>query len=593
MMRPKRFLITSSDQSLWPDDLPILFLGEWCTWNVGSEVLEKLNFEVASPYGWEDGQREADYQYVWEIIERILPEISQMLNNYHATNHSQRYWRILLGTWLYKFTMILFNRWATVQNVLTKHSLSSAMTLEFPKNQMVPMDYISFARMYRFDSWNQAIYGTILKESSNISCTVKKIDFIDEGRLTDLAYFTPPPSMPLKSQVKKNIAKVAQKFSILLTKSTDAFMVSTYLPFLQEFKLYLSLGQIPVPRLLESTPKADLDINARKNLCLDSDKFSGFERFIRTLIPEHLPICYLEGYQVLCEKAKSMPWPTKPKFIFTSNSFDGDEVFKAWVASKTELGIPYMIGQHGGNYGAAKFAPSEIHEVETADRYLTWGWVGNSPKIHSVGALPLMGRPTGKYNPKGRLLLVQRGGGHREALWDETIVFRNYLEDQFKFVGLLSSQVIKKLSVRLYSAYLYANWSEDKMWRRYFPLIDLDYGTGPIGDRILQSRLIVFSYESTGVLELLAGNVPVIFFYNVNNWPIRPEAKPYYDLLIEVGIFHLSAESAAQKVNEIWDDISSWWGKDVVLKARREFCDQFVRMPQHPIRELKKALLSI
>jgi putative transferase (TIGR04331 family) len=84
----------------------------------------------------------------------------------------------------------------------------------------------------------------------------------------------------------------------------------------------------------------------------------------------------------------------------------------------------------------------------------------------------------------------------------------------------------------------------------------------------------------------------MIFFYNSNNWPLRPEAKHYYDLLIEVGIFHSSAESAAQKVNEIWDDVQGWWGKGVVQEARRVFCDQFVRMPQHPIRELKKALQS-
>ena len=85
----------------------------------------------------------------------------------------------------------------------------------------------------------------------------------------------------------------------------------------------------------------------------------------------------------------------------------------------------------------------------------------------------------------------------------------------------------------------------------------------------------------------------MLFFYNSNNWPLRSEVEHYYDLLIEVGIFHSSAESAAQKVNEIWDDVSSWWGKDDVQKARKEFCGQFVRMPQHPIRELKKALLSI
>jgi hypothetical protein len=46
-----------------------------------------------------------------------------------------------------------------------------------------------------------------------------------------------------------------------------------------------------------------------------------------------------------------MKWPEKPKFIFTSNCFDGDEVFKVWTALKVEQGISYFVGQHGNNFG--------------------------------------------------------------------------------------------------------------------------------------------------------------------------------------------------------------------------------------------------
>ncbi|MDO8291962.1 MAG: LIC12162 family protein [Gallionella sp.] len=587
-----RFLITTADARSWRDDTPLLFLGEWCCWGLKKEELCNLNAEVVPPYGWEEGQKKADYLYVWDLIERLLPELSEMLNRHHGTSHAPRYWRIMLGTWLYKFTMIMFNRWATVQHALGKYSVSGTVVLEFPREQLVPVDYIGFARLYRFDAWNQAVYGRIFKDWSNVSCIVKKTDVLDEGDASDRKHFTPPPTRTLKQQVKRFVANRVQRFANLLTRPTDAFLISTYLPFVQECKLQLALGQIPVPRLLQPTPRVSPDFDIRNNLSLGPAGFTGFEQFIRTLIPEQLPSCYLEGYLALCEKAASMPWPAKPKFIFTSNSFDGDEVFKAWTAAKTELGVPYIIGQHGANYGAGEFAPSEIHEVATADRYLTWGWEEDSAKHRPVAALPMIGKPAGKWNPDGGLLLVERGGGHREPLWDETPAFRKYLEDQFKFVGCLLERVGEEVTVRLYSAYLYANWSEDTMWKDRFPRIQLDDGTAPISEQIRRSRLTVFSYESTGVLESLAGNIPMLLFYDSKNWPLRLQAQPYYHRLMEAGIFHETPESAAEKVNEIWDDVQGWWAQDKVQEARRIFCDHFARMPQHPIRELKKALLD-
>ncbi len=590
MPNTPRFLITTADARGWRDDVPLLFLGEWCRWSLKKEALGGLDIMVASPYGWEEGQKEADYRYVQDLIERLLPEISRMLNQHHGTSHAPRYWRIMLGTWLYKFTMIMFNRWATVQHALRKYRVSGAMVLEFPKPQLVPVDYICFARLYRLDAWNQAAYGRILRDCSDVPGTLMKADVLDEGEASDRQHFTPPPTRTLKQRVKRYVAGEAQKFANLLTRPTDALLVSTYLPFLQECKLQLALGQIPVPRLRQPTPEVPPDFDIRDSLSLDPGSFTGFEQFVRKLIPEQLPTCYLEGYRALCEKAIGMPWPANPPFIFTSNSFDGDEIFKAWTAAKVEQGTPYIIGQHGANYGAGEYAPSETHEVATADRYLTWGWEEDSAKHRPVATLTMIGKRAQKWDPEGGLLLVERGGGHRETLWDESPAFRKYLEAQFGFVAGLSERISGQVTVRLYSAYLYSSWSEDTIWKERFPKIQLDDGTCPIGKQIGRSRLMVFSYESTGILESLAGNIPMLFFYDTGSWPLRSSAQPFYDRLKQVGIFHETPESAANQVNKIWDDVQGWWVRDEVQEARRMFCDHFARMPENPISELKKAL---
>ena len=73
---------------------------------------------------------------------------------------------------------------------------------------------------------------------------------------------------------------------------------------------------------------------------------------------------------------------------------------------------------------------------------------------------------------------------------------------------------------------------------------------------------------------------------------MRDSAKPYYQLLVDAGIVHLTPESVAQKVNEVWDDVAGWWGQGYVQDARKEFCARYARQSQKPIRELKQILLK-
>ena len=102
---------------------------------------------------------------------------------------------------------------------------------------------------------------------------------------------------------------------------------------------------------------------------------------------------------------------------------------------------------------------------------------------------------------------------------------------------------------------------------------------------------MVHSYDSTGVLETLSQNIPTLAFWQNGFDHLRENSKPYYQLLVDAGIVHLTSESVAQKVNEVWDNIEGWWGQDKVQEARRQFCNRYARVSQNPVRELKQILL--
>jgi putative transferase (TIGR04331 family) len=590
-MNKPRFLITTADERSWITDSSILFLGEWCRSYDRKSHWSNLDAKVAPSYGWLDGQKDADHDYVQNLGETLLQELADALNQYHGTEHSLRYWRIMLGPWLHRFVAIIYNRWAAIHRAVENYTITNTVILDLSDEQLIPFDYQNFAVLYRSDNWNHAIYGKILQGCTNVPCDIIATNVIDK----DTAYsqkFTQMPSRTFKMNVRSFMATGLQFIEKLFSRSTDALIISSYLPFIEDCKLHMSLGQIPTHRRSLLTPHVPPNFNVRNQFRLRTNAFVGFEPFIRDLIPQQIPTCFLEGYVRLLDKVKELPWPVKPKLIFTSNNFDSDEVFKVWAASKVELGVPYIIGQHGGNYGTSKFASSEKHEVATADRYLTWGWKEDCIKHYPVVAFPLVGRTSLRSNTNGGLLLVERTGGHREEPWDDMEALNVYREDQFIFVKRLFEPIKKVVTVRLFAAYLCKNWFDHILWEERCPSIKIDFCLEPIDNLIQKNRLTVFTFNSTGILENLALNNPIIIFFNDEHFPLRSSAEKHFQKLKSVGVFHTTPESASDKINEIWDDVEGWWGSDELQQVRRLFCNQFVRLSKNPIQEIKKALLT-
>ena len=84
---------------------------------------------------------------------------------------------------------------------------------------------------------------------------------------------------------------------------------------------------------------------------------------------------FFESYKILKQFEKNNFFPSNPKFIFTSNSYDTDEVFKIWVAKKTEENFKYFVGQHGNNAGQHFCWAIQVGlKRYTTNRFISWGW---------------------------------------------------------------------------------------------------------------------------------------------------------------------------------------------------------------------------
>ena len=572
------YLVTTAIEDTWPiNGQPIVFLGEWCRLYSRRFIWGECNGIVAN-YHWDDRIKlRGDYYFLNEIYEKILSELVGNLNRIHGVNRSERYWRILVGPWLGYFLQALFDRWSMLSSVIESYGVTDCNILNGHLFDILPNDMADFQRGFTEDYWNEAICGEVLENFFSDKLTIHKV----EGAPTKILKASirrGERSNTSKSAVKKIIGWIFSK----LPGKKDFFIISSYLAVKFEIAFQFRMGQIPrffySAELAHTAP--DLSRRAWSLNCCESKLQGSFMQVASYMVPRHIPIAYLEGYDALIKKSKDISWPKSPKLIFTSNSYAADDFFKAWVADKAELGVSFIIGQHGGNFGMSPFAFDEEHQIKIADYWLSWGWVdSNRPNIYPLGNLKAFGRnPT--FNPDGGALMVElafsRYSGHLYA----TPVARqwlDYFDDQIRFVSALPDNLRRELVIRLYSRDY--GWNQRDRWFDKFPDVNVDVGSKNIGSLIGKSRLYISTYNATTYLESLAWNIPTIIFWNPEHWDLKVDVIPFFNLLESVGIFHRTPESAAAQMINVWNDVERWWNSDDVQIARYKFCEQFSKIP--------------
>jgi putative transferase (TIGR04331 family) len=582
-----RFLITTADERSWVFDRPVLFLGEWCRLYDRKQAWEGMDAIVAEPFGVQKGIKSQHNAYLSALTSNLLMELTDVLNSYHRTSHDSRYWNILLGRWLQRYVITIFNRYCTLEQALDKYDVGGTIIFEHSGYSLATVDSLSFIYAEQNDIWNHVLYSRILAYLGKIEVSV------EHEPLRKIGGFSQEKES--KTTSRKNfrylMRLVANKILPKFGRDTDALIINSYLPKLEEVKLQLSLGQLPQFWQSPSHHNVPVDRILRQKISMNVSQHKGFECFVRTLLPEVIPSCFLEGYQQVVEQAEALPWPAKPKFIFTSNNFDTDELFKAWVGSKIEEGCAYFVGQHGNHYSTRLDSPY-WPEVVTCDKFFSWGWSDDNSRIVPAFIFKLAGRKKIRADAAGGLLLIESPPPIRLEAEDSYYQYGIYQEDQFSFAHALHDDIQQKMIVRLHGIYRKMHWCDEQRWKDRCPNLFVETGTKKLNDLISASRLIVHSYDSTGILETLALNIPTLAFWRNDFEHLTEGAKPYYQLLVNAGILHFSPESMAAKVNEVWNDVAGWWMQPSVQEAKNLFCNRYARVSQNPVCELKTILLS-
>jgi putative transferase (TIGR04331 family) len=561
-------LVTTSEEKLWSDGENVVFLGEWAKANISIKNQQPFQYKVLE-YHWNDRVKyNRDHEYLNALYESLLILITTSLNHMHGVNKSTRYWRILVGPWLLYFIQVCFDRWEMIDVASQDSNIKKTKIIKMNNKDIIPKDFSQFVDYFTKDKWNHWIYGEIIKYRKLFEIVTIKSSQYSQGVEKDSTY--------RDKFSKRVILTFIQQLFRPFCRNKKYFIYSCQFGLIPTFLLELSLKDFPSIGKTISVGTKKIDNYKRKNISLDGLAKNEFEKFLVELIPKQIPSCYIEGFVSLNNNNTKMPWPLKPKVILTATGCFYDEPFKAWAAEKVNNGSVLLYAQHGGHYGTGRLSSGEDHERNISDRFLSWGWHGEgvdplpSPKLNAIN------KSERNKTPK-KCLLVQNVTPRYSYVMFSSVVSSmqiDYFNQQFKFVEMLLPRIKNNLVVRLFPNDY--GWKQRERWGDKFPHVTLD-DSSSFSHQINDAKIVVATYNATTFLETFTANIPTLIFWDSEHWQCNDDSKYYFEVLNLAGILHFSPESAANKLNKIWNNSEEWWESNEVQHAIDIFCSQYAQ----------------
>ena len=563
-----KLLITTSIEETWGINDEIVFLGEWCLLFDKKNHWDNLNYKVV-PYHWNDRSKlEKDYIILINLFENLLSELVIILNKLHNINLSQRAWRIILGPWLGFFIQICYDRWCMIEKAVNMYDNLNTIILDFEDNySFVPNDMSSFINDFANDRWNHFIYSQIVSEF-NIKTIKKKSTLVKKKNNTNSLFFN------LKFSIKYHY----NIFANIINGEDAFFSYNTYLNFRDRVKLSLNFKQIPIFPVMMKSKSYNIDNASRSWVFNEKLEDTSFVNFVKKIIPQQIPRSYIEGFQDIYLNTSRTIFPKKPIAIFTTNSLYTDEYFKFYAAIKIDAGSKLLIGQHGGHYGIGKLFFNEYHELKISDTFFSWGWTDsiNSSRIYPLGMISNKSKKKLDYKSNKKILYVTTTVPRYSYSIHSLFIssqWLNYFNSHLEFVSNINFNLRENLIIRCFKNDF--NWSQIKRWKEVYPNLCYNNGEDKIEALTKKCKLYVSTYNATTFLESLSMNIPTIIYWDINFGELRDSALPYFDLLFKVKIFHKDAKSAAEHINNVWDNIEFWWEDELTQEALCKFISNY------------------
>ena len=581
-MKSNLQLVTTALRNYWPENGPIWLLSPACRPDPNDPSIEprwKVQGVISDP--WQDPEkRQHAYREIQRIADSLTAQLTPCLNRLHGVTHSERYWRILIGSWSMFFTLVVYDRYhrlqlareklgnITILGMATEHYRTEATTRDFV---VEASDDLLNVQLYVELAGKLSIPTRIVPHSTRSSA-------VDEAILAGRSF---------RVLAVKGIYQLLQNgLNVMLGKRAKLVMMKPLLPLWVELLMSVKTGMkawpYHAPMYVPAHQHAQNDYRLREQLMLPSDGTSEIEAVVRGMAANHIPRCFAEDYDAVRSFADETYRGLSPRAILSMGEWHFDEGFKFWAARCSEQGTKLVAGQHGLNYGLLQDHLSRDHEVSVVDTYLTWGW-----------KKPI----TRKYVPSPASYLIRvnkrKGEGKSKILFCATaearhrvatlLEFEDYFERQKQFIRSLDETTRTAITYRPHIQ----NYGRDLCGRlgAEFPEIMFEFWNLTLRRSLIASRMVVVDCVSTAFCEALAIGVPCVLLTNAKEEEFQEEAVGLLQGLKKAGVVHTEPESAADWVAKVYPDPMTWWQSESCQTAVAAFVRKYSYQSRSPLKD--------
>ena len=581
----KIHLVTNNNLLSLSKDKKNILLGGWCYNYLNKSQYEKFNIEIIKTHSLYYCDRNKNLSNESQkLINKLIKDLNKFLNFFHNKNYDDRYWSLLISPWVNNFisTYIIIKERL---KIISKNYIIDSASFYKKNNFELPKDYNEGVKFLGndHDYFNSLTYEIFKNDFYNKNI---KVNFIENTNNLSLG------KTELRNHEKNNLKKIILKIILNLFKlfpvlNNKPFIIGSALPSFYEMLIKLSNLQSPQVIGYEKTINKRNDINNRIKSSLKPLEDNFQINDITKILLKYFPCSFIENYNLNLSLLKKISWPSKPKFIFTSVNHYFDDLFKLYCAEQVKNKVPLYLGQHGARFST--HIPYWNHpETYLADKFLVWGrkkissnsfetFILRKPKIKQV-----------KNNLKGGILFLIETAENITNLLNSKYDYQNENFDfQSKFVQQLDVDKFNSLILRLRNKETNKFCHEELRWREKFSTLNIELGEKPVFQMINQSKLTVFGYDSTGFLECISQNIPVILYIPKREFDkINSFALDDYKKLYEKKIIFCDPDSLNNHINNIWGNIDSWWYDHDIQKVIEQFKSNYCITEKFPIKKL-------
>ena len=427
--------------------------------------------------------------------------------------------------------------------------------------------------------WNHWIFSEIIKFRKNIN-----LNFINKKIIN-------PKFLFKREKFLKNSSNYLPSALSSLVSSKKIFVQNLCLPKKDSLLFNLIYRQFRYGKIINNNFNSSLNLSARESKIKLSKKADPFTVFVYSLIKYNLPKIYWEDFRKINEILEKANLPKKPNIIATSLDHNYNDIFKIYCGTKLLSGTKLFLFQHGGFNGISGLKPDEKYEVKISDKYFTWGWKNKNKKIFPLFQQTTVNKNIKKNNePKGLLMpfndfylmpnIVNDGFPRYKT------EINNYIDNIVLFLSKIDKNISKNSSFKYQNnrkcSYTYKSLKYKFPNLRFF---DSPKNTVSVSQ---DYKLVVETINSSGFLECLNLNIPVILIYEKNFSSLRKSALKEFNMLKKVKIVHTSSIEAAKFVNKNFNNIEKWWNEKNLQKVRKVFCYKFARKTDSLLKDFNK-----